>query len=57
MDIIVSIVATLAVVGILILYRIGILARQLQRYLESDCEQDCDQGRRCTCYKNSSGKR
>lgn len=57
MEIIIAIIVTVLIVAVAILYRVGISARALQRYLESECNQDCDQGRHCTCCKNSSGKR
>lgn len=57
MEIIITIIVTVLIVAVAILYRVGINARALQRYLESGCGGDCDQGRRCTCCKNCSGKR
>ena len=39
----------------------GFIKTKIKNWLSnmsnSSCDQDCDQGRRCTCYKNSSGKR
>lgn len=57
METIIAIIVTIIVIAVAILYRVGINARALQRYLESGCEGDCDQGRRCACCKNCSGKR
>lgn len=38
----------------------GFIKTKIKNWLSnmsnSSCDQDCDQGRRCTCCKNSAGK-